>query len=119
MSETETFKKRSRDRDYIPVSNCTIGLINRRLYSIGFHFLCSISEDPNYVLQVGQKDNAVAKLRIEIKNNGEDAHETSLTITLPEFVEYQGADSLTVYVHCTSDLICCFKYCSQFMFLND
>jgi len=49
-------------------------------------------EGGEYVLRVGE--NAVTTLSVELFNAGEDAHDTTLTVTLPDTdVDYLGADS--------------------------
>jgi len=50
------------------------------------------NDDGEYVLRVGESD--VTTLSVELFNDGEDAHDTTLTITLPDSdVEYLGTDS--------------------------
>jgi len=48
--------------------------------------------DGDYVLRVGEND--VTTLTVELFNAGEDAHDTTLTVTLPDDdVDYLGTDS--------------------------
>ena len=69
-----------------------------------FHSLCEVHwsylicvacrEKSDYILRVGQ--TSVANLTVDINNAGEDAHESSLIVTLPDSIDYLGTDSLTV-----------------------
>ena len=63
--------------------------------------LSSSDADENIpVLKIGQKDEI--RMTVVVNNNGEDAHESNIYMTLPEWVSYkrttpaQGYDSVGV-----------------------
>jgi len=55
--------------------------------------MCRLQDGGEYVLRVGQ--SAVTTLNVELLNEGEDAHDTTLTVTLPRDMDldYLGTDS--------------------------
>lgn len=54
--------------------------------------VCCRLENEVYVLRVGESE--VTTLLVELYNAGEDAHDTTLTVILPDIdVDYLGTDS--------------------------
>ena len=49
------------------------------------------NEGGQYMWRVGQEKEL--KLIVVIENEGEDAHEATLTVALPKFMEYRGTDN--------------------------
>jgi len=52
---------------------------------------CLRKEAGQYMWRVGQ--DLELKLFVIIENGGEDAHEATLTVVLPKFIEYRGTDN--------------------------
>jgi len=79
-------------------------------------------EDGDYVLRVGESD--VTTLSLELFNSGEDAHDTTLSVTLPDDdVDYLGTDShvryyyTPVYYYCYYCCYCCYCYYYIYLFI--
>jgi len=54
-------------------------------------------EDRDYILRVGE--NKVTSLSLELFNSGEDAHDTTISVMLPEDMDYLGTDSRVRYYY--------------------
>jgi hypothetical protein len=58
----------------------------------GYNYDCDFRDETGqYVLKDGHDKEL--RLYVRVKNSGEDAHETVVTLTLPPFMEYRGVDS--------------------------
>jgi len=55
-------------------------------------FLCARNEYNRYELQVGKGGSDELVLNISVINSGEDAHEATVTVTLPAYLTFRGSD---------------------------